>query len=222
MLGQHVALLQPRIACRKPAVHLARPLLAITDGGEAVGCYAVGDEIAYHRLGTALRESLVVSVRANEVGMRRKLNGNVRVVVQYIDELAEGHLGTVAQRGLVEIIEDIVYQHRSRDVGERELQRGVARGLRVGERLYLLLMVEKSLARREEEVAHARRHGLRERAVALERQLLVGSVIANAIDLRLRQFVTVNLIYPTLHGLLNLRVYKRVEMIPTSRVATVA
>ena len=67
---------------------------------------------------------------------------------KYVDELAEGHLGTVAQRGLVEIVEDIVYQHRSRDVGERELQRGVARGLRVGERLYLLLMVTNCRRRR--------------------------------------------------------------------------
>lgn len=137
---------EPRHAGSKLPVHLSRPFLAIAYRCESVGSDAMGDEILDDRLGAPLRQPFVVSRRAHIVGVGSQFDGDVRVVVENADELVERCLRTVAQGRLVEIVEDIIDEHRSRDIGKGELQGRVARCFRCLQRRDLLFVIEITLA----------------------------------------------------------------------------
>ena len=154
--------------------------------------------------------------------MGRELDSHVGVVVEDADELVECRLRTVAQGRLVEVVEDVVDEHRGRDVGQGELQGRVARLLGCLQRLDLFFMIEKTFAGGQEEIAHAGCQRLRERSVAAHRDLLVRAVVADTVDLRLRQFIAVDLIDPAFDGLLYLGVDEGIEMIPAAHVAAIA
>ena len=79
-------------------------------------------EIVDDALGTSLRESLVVSIRAAVVGVRRQLDGDVGVLVEQGYQLVESLGGLGSQGGLVEVVEDVVDEHGRSDRGQRELQ----------------------------------------------------------------------------------------------------
>ena len=72
--------------------------------------------------------------------MGRQLDGDVGVLVEQLDQLVEGFGRLGAQRGLVEVVEDVVDEHRGGDGGQGELQHVL---LRLGDRLdaQLLLVV---------------------------------------------------------------------------------
>ena len=61
-----------------------------------------------------------------------------------------------------------------------------------------------------------------ERTVALHAEFHVGTVVADHINHRLWQFVTILFIYPTLDRLYYLWIVERVDMIPALTVTAVA
>ena len=83
-------------------------------------------------------------------------------------------------------------------------------------------MVEESLAGAQEDVVDAGLYLLYKRAVASHADLLIRTVVAHHINQSGRQFVAVFLINPTLHGLYHLCFLKRVDMVPSARIATIA
>ena len=122
LFGQHVALLEPREPLGELAPYGLGLLLAVAYGREPVAGYALGGEIVDHSLGAALREPLVVLGAALVVAVGAQLDGHIAVLVEQRHQFVErlGRLG--AQRGLVEVVEDVVYQHRCGDRYQRELQ----------------------------------------------------------------------------------------------------
>ena len=81
-LGEHIALLEPRILLGQLLADGLRTLLAITHWGEALLLYAVLYQIVYHTLGSALRQVLVVFVVALIVAVGAQLYRYVRVLLQ--------------------------------------------------------------------------------------------------------------------------------------------
>ena len=177
-------------------------------------------QIRHHRLGAALREALVVLGATLVVGVSGELDGDVGILVEQLHEVVERRLRLGAQRGLVEVVEDVVYQHRCGDRYQRELQHRLFRlfGRSYGE---LFLMVEEALAGGEHDVVDARIDDLLKGAVALDGEFQVGAVVADHEYLGGGQLVAVHLIDPSLDGLDHLGVLKRVYMVPSAAVATV-
>ena len=82
-------------------------------------------------------------------------------------------------------------------------------------------MVEESLAGSQEHIIHMRLDGLGERAVTLDTQFQVGTIVAHHIDHGLGQLISVLLIHPSLHCLHDFGIDKAVDMVPSSPIATV-
>ena len=83
------------------------------------------------------------------------------------------------------------------------------------------LMVQEALAGCQEDIVYTRVDHLLERAVALDAELDVGTVVAHHIHLSGGQFIAIHLIHPSLDGLYNLRILETVDMIPSTTVAAV-
>ena len=152
--------------------------------------------------------------------MRRKLYRHVRILVKQLHQFVERSRRLRSERSLVEVVEDIVDEHRCRDGSKWELHHVF---LRLLSRFYaqFLLMVEESLARCEEDIVDVRVNHIVERAIALHAHLLVRAVRSDDVHKCLRQFVAVLLVHPTLHVLHNLRVLKAVYLVPSPAVVAV-
>ena len=144
LLGKLIALLEPRIFLGQFLANLLWSLLAISHRGKALLLDAVGYQIVDHRLGTALRQSLVVFGIALVVAMRTQLDGNVRILLEQSHQFVERLGAGWRQRSLVEIVEDVVDEHWGGDGSQRELEYILLAFLR---RIHaqLLLVVEDPL-----------------------------------------------------------------------------
>ena len=81
-LGEHIVFLQPWIfLCELPADCL-RAFLAISHRGKAIFFDAVSYEVIYYRLGTALRQALVVLAVAFVIAMGTQFDGYVGILFQ--------------------------------------------------------------------------------------------------------------------------------------------
>ena len=178
------------------------------------------DEITHHTLGTTLRQPFVIFGRAFVVAVGGKLDGHVGVLVEQFHELVEGGGRLRTQRGLVEVVEDVVNQHRRGDGGQRELQRVFLRLLGLFH-FQLLLVVQESAAGGQQHVADARCCHVGERAVRAHAELVVRAVVAHQVYLCRRQFVSVHFVDPSLDGLHDFGVLEAVDVVPSASVASV-
>lgn len=177
-------------------------------------------QIRHYRLGAALRKALVVLGATLVVGVSGELDGDVGILVEQLHEVVERSLRLGAQRGLVEVVEDVVYEHRHADGGQRKLQ-GVFLRLIDGIDVELHAVVEIALAGGEHDVVDARIDDLLKGAVALDGEFQVGAVVADHEYLGGGQLVAVHLIDPSLDGLDHLGQLETIDMVPSAAVATV-
>ena len=77
LLGEFVALLEPRIFLGQLLANLLWSLLAISHWGKALLLDAMGYQVIYYRLGTALRQPLVVFGISLVIAMGTQLDGYV-------------------------------------------------------------------------------------------------------------------------------------------------
>ena len=182
----------------------------------------MGDKIGHHGFCTSLRQTFIVLRRTLVVAVGTELDGHMGIFVEQRHQFIKSRLGRVAQRSLIEIIEDVVDECRRRDVCQGELQGCVSAFFGIDQCLDLFLMVEIAFASGKKEIADTGIQHLGERSVAVHTHLLIGPIIADDIDLSGRKLIAVHLVDPPLDRLHDLRVDKRVDMIPATCVATVA
>ena len=120
-LCQHVVFFQPWVTLGQLLANHLWLLLPIAHGRQAVFGNATCNEVLHHRLGAPLRQLLVVFLRTFIVAVRAQLDGHVAIFVEQLYQLIERLFGFGTQGGLVKIVEDVVYQHRNGDGGQREL-----------------------------------------------------------------------------------------------------
>ena len=78
-------------------------------------------EVVHHRFGPSLRQPFVIFGRTLVVAVGRQFDGNVRILVEQHHQFVE-RLGRFrSERSLVEVVEDVVDEHRGRDAGQWEL-----------------------------------------------------------------------------------------------------
>ena len=197
--------------------HHLGPALAISHGCKAVVGYSMLQEVVDHALCTPLAQPLVVFVLASVVAVCSQFYGHVGVLVEQIHQAVQRHRAVCGQFGTVEGIEHIAYEHRHVDVCQGELQHifpAHAAGIH-GE---FLLVVEVALAGAQHHVSHMGFHLLGEGTVASHAQFQVGAVVPHHIHQPFGQFVSVLLIYPTLHRLQYLGAFKRHDVVPSACV----
>ena len=217
---EHIAFLQPRIFGRHLAAYGLGPLLAIAHGREPVAGDAMPHEIGHHRLGAPLREPLVILHASLVVAMGTQFDGHIGILVEQFYQFVECFRTLGREIGLVKLIEDIIYQHRRRDRGQRKLQHmlfALVRGLHA----QFFAVVEKALTRSHEQIVHARLHHLLKRTVAFHAHLSVGAVAAHDIDLCRRQFVAFHLVDPPFYRLHDFGIVKRVDVVEAPSVSAV-
>ena len=152
--------------------------------------------------------------------MRAQLDGHVAIFVEQLYQLIERLFGFGTQGGLVKIVEDVVYQHRNGDGGQRELQGVFFRFVHLAHAQFFG-MVQESLACGQQQIVDIRLDDVGKRPLAGHAQRLVGAVAAHDAHLCGRQFVAIHLVHPSLDGLYNLRILKPVDVIPAPCVASV-
>ena len=111
ILGEHIVFLQPRIFLRELSADCLRAFLAISHRGKALFFDAVSYEVIHYRLGTALRQSLVVLAVAFVIAMGTQFDGYVGILFQQGYELIQSLGAGWRQGSFVKIIEDVVDEY---------------------------------------------------------------------------------------------------------------
>ena len=152
--------------------------------------------------------------------MCAQFDSHVRILLQEVDQLIQRLGAALSQCRLVEIIEDVVDQDWGSDGSQWELE-GVFLALLGGIHTQFFLVVEESLAGSHQQIIYLWLDDHAERTITLDRQFLVGAIVANYRHLCRRQFVTSHLIDPSLDGVHNLWILERVDMVVASSVLAV-
>ena len=115
------------------------------------------------------------------VGVRGHFDCDVGIVAQHLGQFVKGGLRFGSQRGLVEIIENIVHNHRLVDRGQNEVNTvfGVLLGCVGGE---FLLCVQIAFCPGQHHVVDAALQREPERAVGFGHGFLVRAVVAHDAD----------------------------------------
>ena len=177
-------------------------------------------QIVDYGLSTPLRELFIILGTAFVVAMRTEFDGHVRILLQQTDQLIQCSRRLRTQRCLVEIIENIIDQDRSRDRSKRKLQYvffGFA--YRIGSKRFL--MIQKSFAGCQQKIVYPGTDHTTERAVSFDVQPLIGTIVTHDINLCSRQFVAVSFVNPAFQRLNYLGIFKRIKMIPAVGVAPI-
>src|SRR6266542_2270078 len=96
------------LAAVRGAVRRARLGLAVADGVDARAAHAEVFEVARHGAGAAIRETLVVRVRADRVSVSGDFDRRVRVLLEHVGHLAERGARGRAEPARVEVEEHLV------------------------------------------------------------------------------------------------------------------
>ena len=75
----------------------------------------MSDEVVHHRFGPSLRQHLIVGRTALVVAMCTQLDGHIGVFVEQFHQIIKSLHRFVTQGIFVEIVKDVVYQHRHTD-----------------------------------------------------------------------------------------------------------
>ena len=153
--------------------------------------------------------------------MRTKLYGYISIVLEKLNKLVECRTRIISEFCTVEFIKNIPYEHGRIDRRQREIDR-VARGMLNGIDSQLLLVIQKAVACGKEHIFHTGFDNLLETAVAFQPELHVCSVISYHVNRGLGKFVAILLINPTGNGMHHFGTLKRINMIPTAPVLTIA
>ena len=195
---------------------------SISHSRQSVALDAMSDQVFHYRFCSSLRQSLIVGIIASVVAVRTQLDGDIGVLVEHDYQFVECLGRCVGQCGFVELIEDIVDQHRDVDWRQRELQGAVDTLVGVPRKADFLFDVQVAFACAKQHVIHSRFDDLSERTVHFHAQFQVRSVVAHHIDQGFGQFVSVFLIHPSRDGLHDFGVLEGIDVIPTFAVVTVA
>ena len=219
LFRQHVALVQIIVFLCQLARDGLGLLFSVPHRAQAVCGDAVFYQVVHYALSTPLTQLLVVFVITAIVAMARKLNGHIGILVEEVHQAVQCQRAAFGEFRTVELIEHIADKYRSGDGRQGKLKR-VFLAHAAGVHIQFLLMVQVSLAGSQEDVAYAWFHVLGERAVALEGQFQVGSIVAHHIDESFGQFIAILLVNPSRHGIRDFRTLEGHDVVPSAGIAS--